>query len=275
MPFSQKLNGKLTKLLNVNRSHWIQAHNMITFANIKIYPSTLDESIKNVETYVKSKKYHYQISLNAAKVVEAQKNPKLLEIINNADILNADGMPIKIIIQILYRKQTDRMGGLDYMDELAIKYPEYKYYFLGSTEEVVLKTVEHYKNKYNLNIVGWRNGFFKNNELIYIIDDINKKETDILFVALGTPAKEYFLYDNKEALKCKFAVGVGGAFNIIAGVSKRAPLWVQECGMEWFYRILQEPRRMWKRYAKTNPVFIWMVAKEYIRLKTGNRKGED
>jgi N-acetylglucosaminyldiphosphoundecaprenol N-acetyl-beta-D-mannosaminyltransferase len=239
---------------------------MVTFANIKVYPSTLDESIKNVEIYVKSKKYHYQISLNAAKVVEAQKDPKLLEIINCADILNADGMPIKIIIQFLFRKQTDRLGGLDYLDGLAIKYPEYKYYFLGSTEEVLLKTVEHYKNKYNLNIVGWRNGFFKKNELIDIIDDINKKETDILFVALGTPAKEYFLYDNKEVLKCKFAVGVGGAFNIIAGVSKRAPLWVQNVGMEWFYRFLQEPKRMWRRYLVGNSQFIWLVLKEVIRL---------
>jgi N-acetylglucosaminyldiphosphoundecaprenol N-acetyl-beta-D-mannosaminyltransferase len=232
---------------------------MVTFANIKVYPSTIEQSIKNVEIYVNSKKYHYQISLNAAKVVMAQEDSKLLEIINNADILNADGMPIKLIIQFLFKRQTDRFGGLDYMDGLAIKYPEYKYYFLGSTDEAVLKTVEHYRSMYNLNIVGWRNGFFNK------IDDINKKETDILYVALGMPAKEYFLYDNKKVLKCKFAVGVGGAFNIIAGFYKRAPYWVQNMGMEWFYRFLQEPRRMWRRYLIGNSKFIWLVIKEMMK----------
>jgi N-acetylglucosaminyldiphosphoundecaprenol N-acetyl-beta-D-mannosaminyltransferase len=179
--------------------------------------------------------------------------------------LNADGMPIKLIIQFLFKNRTDRLGGLDYMEGLAIKHPEYKYYFLGSTEEVLLKTLKYYRNKYNLNIVGWRNGFFTKNELFGIINDINKSETDILFIAFGTPAKEYFLYDNKDVLKCKFAVGVGGAFNIIAGVMKRAPLWLQNIGMEWFYRFLLEPKRMWYRYLVGNSEFIWLVIKEKFK----------
>lgn len=235
---------------------------MKKFANINLYPISLTESLNRVSSFVESNKYHYQISLNAAKVVGAQTDQKLLKIINEADILNADGMPIKVIVQFLYGKKTDRMGGLDFMDGLAKKNPGYKYYFLGSTEEVVNKTVKHYKSKYNMNIVGWRNGFYKNNELAEIIEDINTKETDILFVALGTPAKEYFLYDNKEKLKCKFAVGVGGAFSIVAGVSQRAPLWVQKIGMEWFYRFIQEPERMWYRYLVGNSKFIWLTIKE-------------
>lgn len=240
---------------------------MKKFANIKIYPISWNEAIETAASYVQSEKYHYQISLNAAKIVEAQRDPKLREIINNADILNADGMPVKLITQIMYNKKTHRMGGLDFMDGLAIKYPEYKYYFFGSTEEAVNKTVEHYRQKYKMNIVGWRNGFYKPEELRNIIEEINKKETDILFIALGTPAKEYFLYDNKRTLRCKFAVGVGGAFNIIAGISKRAPQWIQKIGMEWFYRFAQEPRRMWKRYLFGNAQFIWICMKEIFRNK--------
>lgn len=240
---------------------------MVTFANIKLYPSTFEESIRIVESYINSNKYHYQISLNVAKIVEAQKNPKLLEIINKSDIQNSDGMPVKIITQILCKKKTDRMGGLDYMDGLATKYPKLKYYFLGSSEDAVSRTVEQYHKKYDMNIVGWRNGYFETNELNNIIDDINNKETDVLFVALGTPAKEYFLYDNKESLKCKFAVGVGGAFNIVAGISKRAPKWIQNMGMEWFYRFAQEPRRMWKRYLIGNSQFIWLCTKQIFRKK--------
>ena len=240
---------------------------MKKFADIKIYPTSRDEAIDTAVSYVQSDRYHYQISLNAAKIVEAQKDPKLLEIINNADILNADGMPVKIITQIMCNKKTDRMGGLDYMDGLAQKYPEYKYYFFGSTEEAVNKTVEHYRQKFKMNIVGWRNGYFKPDELGNIIEDINKKETDILFIALGTPAKEYFLYDYRNTLKCKFAVGVGGAFNIVAGISKRAPVWIQKIGMEWFYRFAQEPRRMWKRYLIGNSEFLWLCLKETLRGK--------
>jgi len=243
---------------------------MAEFAGIKIYPISFNESIDSVVNYVKSDEYHYQISLNAGKIVEAQRDLKLLNIINNADIINADGMPVKIITKLICKKNTYRMGGLDYMDGLAIKYPGYKYYFFGSTQEAVCNTVAHYKKEYNMNVVGWRNGYFKRDELDEIINDINKKGTDILFVALGTPAKEYFLYDNKESLKCKFAVGVGGAFNIVAGISKRAPQWVQKIGMEWFYRFAQEPRRMWKRYLVGNSQFIKLCIEEIFQKKIHN-----
>lgn len=240
---------------------------MKRFAGVKLYPVSQSESMEIAATYVKSNKYHYQISLNAAKIAEVQNNQKLRDIINDADILNADGMPVKIITQILCRKSTDRIGGLDYMEGLAVRHPEFKYYFFGATEEAVSKTVEHYKKKYNMNIVGWRNGYLKANDLDELINDINRKETDVLFVALGTPAKEYFLYDNKESLKCKFAVGVGGAFNIVAGLTKRAPRLIQNIGMEWFYRFAQEPRRMWKRYLIGNSEFLWLCLKEVFRKK--------
>src|SRR5208283_5202147 len=104
------------------------------FAGIKLAPISFEESMRLVESFVQDGSYHYQISLNAGKIVAAQKDQKLLSIINQADILNADGAPIKLITQILYRSYTKRMGGLDYMDGLAIRHPEYKYYFLGSSE---------------------------------------------------------------------------------------------------------------------------------------------
>ena len=238
---------------------------MKKFAGINIYPITLEESLRKVETFVSSGKYHYQISLNAAKFVEAQKDSKLLTIINEADILNADGTPIKLITQIICKKRTSRLGGLDYMDGLAAMHPEYKYYFLGSTDESVSKTVNYYKTNYNLNIVGWRNGYFGKQNVKEVIDEINQKGTDILFIALGTPAKEYFLYDNKDILECKFAVGVGGAFNIVAGFQKRAPESIQKIGFEWLYRLLQEPKRMWKRYLIGNFLFLFLVLKQVVK----------
>jgi len=235
------------------------------FAGIKLAPISFEESMRLVESFVQDGSYHYQISLNAGKIVAAQKDQKLLSIINQADILNADGAPIKLITQILYRSYTKLMGGLDYMDGLAIRHPEYKYYFLGSSEKAVQRTVDYYKIKYNLNVVGWRNGYYTEAEVEEIIRDINDKDTDILYVALGTPQKEYFLYDHKDLLKCKLAIGVGGAFNIIAGFQTRAPKFLQHLGLEWLYRVIQEPGRMWYRYLTGNSMFIWLTLKEIFK----------
>ena len=98
------------------------------------------------------------------------------------------------------------MGGLDYMDGLADRFPDWKYYFLGARQEVIESVVNHYKNR--INIVGWRNGYFTKDGFESILNDINQKQPDVLFIALGTPQKEYMLYDLRNVLKCKFAVGV-------------------------------------------------------------------
>jgi len=88
-----------------------------------------------------------------------------------------------------------------------------------------------------------------------------------LFVAFSSPMKEQFLNKWMSAMQVPFCMGVGGSFDIIAGRTRRAPLWMQKSGLEWLYRIYQEPGRMWKRYAKTNPVFVWMVVKEYVKRR--------
>jgi N-acetylglucosaminyldiphosphoundecaprenol N-acetyl-beta-D-mannosaminyltransferase len=233
------------------------------FARIYLESMSRDEVFQLVSSFVATGKYHYQISINVAKLVFAQKDEKLLEAINSADIINADGKPIKVVAQLLSKRETVRMGGLDYMDGLADRFPDWKYYFLGARQEVIESVVNHYKNR--INIVGWRNGYFTKDEFESILNDINQKQPDVLFIALGTPQKEYMLYDLRNVLKCKFAVGVGGAFNIIAGKQKRAPQWIQDIGMEWFYRLCQEPRRMWKRYLYTNSSFLFIILKETLR----------
>lgn len=240
---------------------------LIEFIGLKLDAISIDQALSKVREFVDSEKYHYQISVNAAKLVYAQKNKRLKQAINSADIINADGVPIHIAVKLMSGRKTSRMGGYDYIDGLAQRYPDIRYYLLGARQEVVDKVVIRLRNKYGLNIVGYRNGYFSEQELPHIIDEINTAKADILFLAIGTPAKEYLLHDLRSKLSVKLAVGVGGAFDIIAGQTKRAPLWMQKCGLEWCYRIYQEPRRMWKRYAKTNPVFIWMVLREWLKQR--------
>lgn len=114
-------------------------------------------------------------------------------------------------------------------------------------------------------IAGYRNGYFEKNEEKQIAEDIADSGADILFVAMSSPQKEIFVNKYKKLMNVPFVMGVGGSFDVVAGKTKRAPLWMQKAGLEWFYRFIQEPRRMWKRYLVGNSKFIWMVIKERIK----------
>jgi len=116
-----------------------------------------------------------------------------------------------------------------------------------------------------VDVAGYRNGYYAEDEESEIAEMIRDSKANMLFVGFSSPFKERFLNRWMSTMQVPFCMGVGGSFDIIAGRTKRAPEWMQKSGLEWCYRIYQEPRRMWKRYAKTNPVFVWMVFKEYVK----------
>ena len=142
-------------------------------------------------------------------------------------------------------------------------------FFLGATENIVQKLVAIYEEKYSEDIIaGYRNGYFDEQEESDIARNISESGANILFVAITSPKKEIFLNKYKDQLKnVNFIMGVGGSFDVISGKIKRAPIFMQRIGLEWFYRFLQEPRRLWKRYLLGNIKFIWLVIKEYFNSK--------
>ena len=154
------------------------------------------------------------------------------------------------------------------MEELVKRSFEkgYKCFFFGATEEVVTKLVNIYKMQYSEDIIaGFRNGYFVKEDEKKIARQIAESGANILFVAITSPKKEIFLNTNKKQLQnVNFIMGVGGSFDVISGKVKRAPLWMQNIGLEWFYRFLQEPKRMWKRYLVGNLKFIWLVVKAFL-----------
>ena len=153
---------------------------------------------------------------------------------------------------------------------VAMSYEKnYKCFFFGATNDVVLKLVNHYTKKYSKDIVaGFRNGYFNENEENDIAQQICDSGANILFVAITSPKKEIFLNKHKEKLKnVNFIMGVGGSFDVISGMIKRAPNWMQIMGLEWFFRLIQEPKRMWKRYLFGNFNFIRLVLKEYYNSR--------
>ena len=239
--------------------------NRIHTLNTIIDNLNMQETLQVINDTIDSGAQLHHVVINAAKMVAMQTDLKLRQSVNSCDLINADGQAVVWASRILGQPLKERVAGIDLMEnlvELAYK-KNYKIFFFGAKEEVVSRVVNNYKIKYSKDIIaGYRNGYFKKEDEVDIAKQISDSGADILFVAISSPTKENFLYDNKETLRgVNFIMGVGGSFDVVSGLVKRAPLWMQKIGMEWFYRFVQEPKRMWKRYLIGNIKFIWMVFK--------------
>ena len=212
-------------------------------------------------------KLHRQLVLgvvNVAKLVNARKNSDLRISLEEADIVLADGSPIVWLSRILRKALPERVAGIDLMYALLDKSNSrgYRVYFLGAKCEVLQKVITIVRRDYpNLKIAGYRDGYFSPEEEQTVADEIRKSNADIIFVAICSPKKEIFLRKWKDFIKVPICHGVGGSFDVLAGVTKRAPLWMRKCGLEWLYRLNQEPRRMWRRYLVTNSIFLFLSFK--------------
>ena len=210
------------------------------------------------------------IVINAAKVVQLNSDEKLKQIINSCQMINADGKSIVWASKILGKSIPERVSGIDLMYKIIklANEKEYGIYFFGAKDEVVKSVIHKVKKEYpNVKISGFRNGYFKDEQNDLIVEDIRNSNADILFIAFSSPQKEYWLSQNINKLNVPFCMGVGGSFDIVAGITKRAPLWMQELGLEWFYRFKEEPKRMWKRYLVGNTKFCLLLFKEYFRIR--------
>jgi N-acetylglucosaminyldiphosphoundecaprenol N-acetyl-beta-D-mannosaminyltransferase len=229
---------------------------------------TMGETIQRIKEYITSKKPHQHVVLNADKIVKANKDPELLRVINSCDLINADGASVVWASRILNKPLKQRVTGIDLFVKLVERATEEKWslYFLGAREEVVFKVVNHFRNRFpGLKIAGYRNGYWGPNEESAVVSHISCEKPDLLFIAISSPKKEIFLNKYLEQMDVPFAMGVGGSFDVIAGIVKRAPTWMQKCSLEWFYRFLQEPRRMFKRYFIDDIYFFYLLIKEIIK----------
>jgi N-acetylglucosaminyldiphosphoundecaprenol N-acetyl-beta-D-mannosaminyltransferase len=237
----------------------------ITICDIPVDSLTMAETIHIIDRSIIEKKPIHHVVINAAKVVNAQKDMELKESIVNCDIINADGQAIVWASRLFNTPLPERVAGIDLMESLVKLAAQkgYRVFFLGAKEEIVNQVVNFYTSEYSKDIIaGYRNGYFKKDEEPAVAKQIADSNADILFVAMSSPKKEIFLNTYKDMIKAPFIMGVGGSFDVVAGFVKRAPLWMQKSGLEWFYRVIQEPKRMWKRYLFGNSEFIYIVLKE-------------
>jgi N-acetylglucosaminyldiphosphoundecaprenol N-acetyl-beta-D-mannosaminyltransferase len=243
----------------------------IDFMGIPVDCHTLEETIARVDQAIRSGEHINHVVINAGKVVSMMKDRDLFESVLSCDIINADGQSIVWAARFLGKKLPGRVAGIDLMQELVKLSAEkgYKCFFLGAKEDVVKKVVEKYTRNYGPEIIaGYRNGYFREDEEESVARQIAESGAHLLFVAITSPKKEKFLYKYENILRqVNFTMGVGGTFDIIAGLTKRAPKWVQNMGMERFVRLAQEPGRMWKRYLVGNSIFVYLVMKEKLTAK--------
>ena len=229
---------------------------------------TMEETLQTIEGFIASGRPHQHVVVNVDKLVKAARDPELRRVINDCALVNADGMPVVWASRLLGRPLKERVAGVDLFEALMQRAAQkgWRIFLLGAKEEVVSRVRFLYERRHpGLRIVGHRNGYWKPEEEETVAQQIADAQADILFVAISSPKKEQFLARHQARMKVPFAMGVGGTFDVAAGLVKRAPLWMQRSGLEWFYRFLQEPRRMFRRYFIDDMAFFGMLAKEMMR----------
>jgi N-acetylglucosaminyldiphosphoundecaprenol N-acetyl-beta-D-mannosaminyltransferase len=226
---------------------------------------TVDTCIELIE----SRKPAQHVVVNAGKYVLMAHDARLHGIVERCALVNADGMSVVWAGRILGLPVPERVAGIDLMGELLGVAEErcYPVYFLGATETVLKRCVEQVRLSHpGLVVAGARDGYFGDDQ--DVAHEIATSGARLLFVGMPTPHKEFFLDEQLVTLGGLLAVGVGGSFDVWAGLTKRAPIWMQRTGLEWMYRFAQEPTRMWRRYIIGNARFLAMLMCEWLSMRT-------
>lgn len=240
--------------------------NEFQFLNCRMHSVSMVETLNAIKQRIQEKQFTQHVVVNVAKLVNMQKDAQLRESVEACDIINIDGMGIVLGARLLGYDVAERVAGVDLFHNLiAMSEQEMlPVYLLGATDDVVTETARRLQTKHpNLKLAGYHHGFFWDDEEA-VVNKIKPSGAKLLFVAITSPKKENFINKWQESLGVSFVMGVGGTFDVVAGKVNRAPLWMQRYGLEWFYRIIQEPRRMWKRYLVTNSKFAWYLLREKL-----------
>jgi N-acetylglucosaminyldiphosphoundecaprenol N-acetyl-beta-D-mannosaminyltransferase len=210
---------------------------------------------------------HLVATVNASHLCMMRRDPQLALACRAGDLIVADGMSVVWALRASGQQAPERVAGVDLMARLltAAAENQLRVYFLGAKSEVVTALVERSRAQHpGLEIAGFRDGYFRPEDHLSIVEEIRASGAHMLFVGMPTPFKETWCERHRQRLQVPVIVGVGGSFDVLAGFIKRAPSRMQSLGLEWFWRLLMEPRKLWKRYLTTNSEFIWLAGQEII-----------
>ena len=223
----------------------------------------------------------YMACANPHSLVVASHDSKFRDALHQSDLLTPDGIGILLAARFLNRPLAGRVIGYDFFmaltARLAVKRKS-RYFFLGSSEQVLDLMVRRLNSEFpSINVCGiyappFRNSFSKE-ENARMVEAINDARPDVLWVGMTAPKQEKWIYENQALLRVPFISAVGAVFDFYAGTAERPPAIWQKLGLEWLYRLLREPGRMWERNLVSTPKFIWMVVKEKARCLTARERG--
>lgn len=244
--------------------------------SLNISTAPYPEFIRSITQKAAAGESDYACVANVHMLVEAYKNSSFAQLVNGAGIVTPDGKPIVWALRFLHGIRQDRVDGMGLLPNLIGSAEEagVPVFFYGGNQSTLDKTAAHLQKTHpRLQIAGLHSPPFRqltNKEEALVIEKINGSGAKLVFVVLGCPKQETWMASMKGRVNA-FMVGVGGSLPVLIGEQKRAPRWMQTGGLEWLFRLAQEPKRLFKRYAVTNSVFLYLFAKAYLRKKFSAR----
>ncbi len=225
----------------------------------------MDQTLTRIDGLIEGRGFAQHVAINAAKLVAMRSDEELSEIIRRCEVISADGQSVVWASRLLGDPLPSRVAGIDLMHELLARAEQrgYGVFILGAKPDVLESACEQILERHpRLRLVGRRDGYFSQADDAAVADEIKAARPDILFVAISSPRKEYWLGRHGREIDVPFVMGVGGSVDVIAGITRRAPRVFQRLGIEWLYRLAQEPRRLWRRYLVTNARFLSLLIRE-------------
>lgn len=228
---------------------------------------SMKDFVQLIEQKINNREPVHVLGINADKIVAIKNDIKLRNIVDCADIIHPDGISMILASHILNKNISERVAGIDLMEKLLslANSKNYTVYFLGAKDCTLNKMLKNLEKKYSqLKIVGFKNGYFSQEEWSNVANDLKNLNPHLVFVGITSPKKEYLIdYLMNQGVNTVF-MGVGGSFDVLSGEVKRAPLWIQKCYLEWCFRLLQEPKRLFKRYLFGNLKFLKIIVQEKV-----------
>jgi len=245
-----------------------------TVTGFPISTLSFDKQVATIMSWAQSRLSKVVCVSNVHMLMEGHWNPDFADVLTDADMLTPDGMPLAWMTSLMNGQPQDRVAGLDLMRSLCEQAERQgiSLFLLGSTDKMLEQVRQQLLEDFPaLEVAGMLSPPFRplsEVEDLKIVQLINDSGAGLVFVSLGCPKQERWMH-NHRSITQSVMVGLGGAFSVYAGEKRWAPKWVRNYGLEWFYRLIQEPKRLWRRYAETIPPFLWLAFKQVIKLRLG------
>jgi N-acetylglucosaminyldiphosphoundecaprenol N-acetyl-beta-D-mannosaminyltransferase len=267
----------LKPMIQLDKSEFVQIKECLPTQNVTGFPISalsFDGQVSTMMRWAKGRLSKVVCVSNVHMIMEGHWRPEFSQVLLGADLLTPDGMPLVWLTSLMKRKPQDRVAGMELMLALCERAQALgvSLFLLGSTPEMLAQIRQQLSHDFpGLQVVGIVSPPFRElseEEDRAIVNQIRMSGAGLVFVSLGCPKQEHWMFTHRDKVQAVM-VGLGGAFSVYAGATQWAPAWVRKYGLEWLYRLLQEPGRLWKRYAITIPPFLWLAFKQVLKVRLG------